>query len=512
MVTMARRFSILSLFLHLGCYWFLSIHTSTTLLSTYAFVTLPPPVMKSPHQCPLGETSTILLLEHQQPKQPRKRTLHRPRGSGEKRRRHRSANPLWSTLDENAGGGVARTNAVVKGSITVKKKSNNNKKINKRKGYKKWNKHNNSKEQNHSIILNYQIIQQENAEDVLSLVASQKGALSKIAAGGKLSSVNLSTAIHRLTKHVLSSNYRSHDDKNRNIDGSNSSNNSRSKILADPRFALLICSAAEALVESTEIGQQQFGGREMSTIAWAISKLNIAPPQSAMTVDDHSNVPIKVRQKSGDVRSIIFNVAKQRAQEGQHVSDNTMTNQASWIPKLSELCGMLVDLIVLKAMSLDRRSFRQLELSNLLYASATTDRGTEDTFDLVIDSMIESETNPDNTDMSKPQEWSIPLWCCAKSGITGPGERLMRFISSMLDTRQGFVEQFKPQELSNLAWATATILSKRDGNQPDNPTRQAALKICRHATKELVRRQGIGYKSQELTNSGTYCGMPSQHA
>ena len=160
-------------------------------------------------------------------------------------------------------------------------------------------------------------------------------------------------------------------------------------------------------------------------------------------------------------------------------------------------------MIAVKASTMDRVSFRQLELSNLIYSLATTDRVTEESFEFIIDSMIESESNPQNTDISKPQEWSIPLWCCAKAGITRPGERLMKFISSMIDTRDGFVEEFKPQELSNLAWATATILSKGDGPQPDDETRHAALSICRCTTKELLRRQGVGYKTQELTNSGT---------
>ena len=430
-----------------------------------------------------------------------------PRGGGGSRK---TCLPIWSRMNDNdttiaqaADQQQKRTNIQGINSSRAAKKKKSNKNAKKSLGNKN-NKKDPSPSQKFSYM-NKQIVSQENAQALLSLLASQKGVLSAVAGGGKLSSVNLSTAIHRLTKHILHSpsnrkqhynNNNSQQQQKENVDAGND----RSKILSDPRFALLVCCVAEAVVMSESNGQnssRNFGGREISTIAWSISKLNIAPPSRAMNIGDSANVQENVQQKSDEVRSIIFDIAKQRS-----TSSANGSNPSTWVPKLSELCGLIIDMIAVKASAMDRGSFRQLELSNLIYSLATTDRAMEESFDFIIDSMIESELNPKNTDISKPQEWSIPLWCCAKSGMTRPGERLMKFISSLIDTRDGFVEAFKPQELSNLAWATATILSKGDGPQPDDEIRHAALNICRCTTKELLRREGVGYKTQELTNSG----------
>ena len=431
-----------------------------------------------------------------------------PRGGGGSRN---TFLPIWSRMNDNdtaiteaADQQQSPTNVQGSNNSRVAKKKNSNKNGKKSFGYN--NKKNPSPSQKFGYM-NKQIVSQENAQALLSFLASQKGTLSAVAGGGKLSSVNLSTAIHRLTKHILHSpsNRKQHYNNNNRQKRQNENadaGNDRSKILSDPRFALLVCCVAEAIVMSESNGQNtfhNFGGREISTIAWAISKLNIAPPSRAMNIGNSANVQENVQQKSDEVRSIIFEIAKQRS-----TSSTNGSNPSTWVPKLSELCGLIIDMIAVKASEMDQGSFRQLELSNLIYGLATTDRAMEESFDFIIDSMIESESNPKNTDISKPQEWSIPLWCCAKSGMTRPGGRLMKFISTLIVTRDGFVEDFKPQELSNLAWATATILSKGDGPQPDDEIQHAALDICRCTTKELLRRQGVGYKTQELTNSGKH--------
>ncbi len=80
-----------------------------------------------------------------------------------------------------------------------------------------------------AIALNKKLIACENTEDILSLLASLPGALTKMAGGGQLNSVNFSTALHRMARFCSN---------NRAI---------RKKTLTDPRFALFICSLSEAM-------------------------------------------------------------------------------------------------------------------------------------------------------------------------------------------------------------------------------------------------------------------------
>eukprot|EP00536_Pseudo-nitzschia_multiseries_P003502 jgi/Psemu1/64177/estExt_Genemark1.C_540102 len=367
--------------------------------------------------------------------------------------------------------------------------------------------------------LNQKITQQETAEDVLKLLAATKGALSYLAGGGKMSTVNFSTSIHRIARHLTL------------YTSKNKPGNERSQILSDPRFALLICSMSEALLDGAEkvdshykpamnknnqspSGKVLFGARELSNIVWAIAKINIAPPNSVVPVDI-DNAEILLREKSKIVRSLIFDIAKQRASSG---SSSSASSASSWIPALSELCGALVDAVSAKALDLDPKRFQQQELSNLMWASATTQRPSESVFEYVVSSIIASaeqrkrvklcnENNPNNKDSIKnekgavPQEWSIPLWVLAKSGTDlGHEEELLPFVNDMMDNEPGFLERFKPQELSNSVWAAATIISKRP-QAAKGAASDAALGILRHTSRELVRRKGEGYKTQELANS-----------
>ncbi len=70
-----------------------------------------------------------------------------------------------------------------------------------------------------------------------------------------------------------------------------------------------------------------------------------------------------------------------------------------------------------------------------------------------------------------------------------------------MDRNDGeIVREFKPQELSNTAWATATLLSKRgsDASSSDAIEDEAALRIYRWVAKELGARVDM-FKPQEGT-------------
>lgn len=364
----------------------------------------------------------------------------------------------------------------------------------------------NWKYQNEFGILNKKITEQENAQDVLGVLASTKGALSSIAGGGKMSTVNFSTSIHRIARHVTQ------------YTSKNKPGNDRAVILKDPRFALLMCSAAEALLDGaekadfqykssiqgakSEDGRNFFGARELANVAWAIAKMNIAPPESVVKVDI-SNAESLLREKSKSVRSAIFEVAKQRATSGS----SSPSSSSTWIPALSELCGLIVDTVSSKSLKLDPTKFQQQELSNLMWALATTQRPNQEVFEFVISSIIASAERRKKPQKNKgkqkdltPQEWSIPLWVLAKTGTDlGHEEQLLPFVNDMMENEPGFLERFKPQELSNSVWAAATIISKRQ-QKPRGAASEAALGILRHTSKQLTERGGEGYKTQEVAN------------
>jgi hypothetical protein len=64
-----------------------------------------------------------------------------------------------------------------------------------------------------------------------------------------------------------------------------------------------------------------------------------------------------------------------------------------------------------------------------------------------------------------------------------------------------FRDAFKPQELSNTAWGVATLLSKKKKDHPTTETEErAALTILRHVAHAVSERAGE-FKTQELSNT-----------
>lgn len=244
-----------------------------------------------------------------------------------------------------------------------------------------------------NMQLNSKIVSQENSADVLSVVASTKGALTTVGGGGKLNSINFSTAIHRIAKYLA-------------FAWQNPEGNDRSKILSDPRFALLICGASEALggadVTDAHNDPLNFASREMSNMAWALAKLRIVPPKNVIPVDVTTNSKDRMNAKSKEVRAMVYEVAKQRASNGN-------VQNGAWIPALSELCGHLMDTISQRATLLDPKKFQLQEFSNLLWATATAKRSDESVVAFIVTSLIRGMEG-NKKEASRPQEWSNSLW------------------------------------------------------------------------------------------------------
>lgn len=261
-----------------------------------------------------------------------------------------------------------------------------------------------------NMELNKKITQQENAQDLLQLLAGTKGALTLPGGGGRMNSVNLSTGFHRIGKHLSYQNYSNNNKSNNNSKNANNSNNNvdegnnRSRILSDPRFALFCCAAAEALIGGPDIkdaaGQLiQFRPREMSNVAWAIAKIKIAPPKTALPVDVSENVVERLGEKSAQVRAMVYEVAKQR----QGIDTNKVT-ASTWIPALSELTGLIMDTISYRVMTKTKLVYQSQERANLLWALATAQRADSDVFALIVESLIQGVRASENSEC-RPQEW-----------------------------------------------------------------------------------------------------------
>jgi len=349
-------------------------------------------------------------------------------------------------------------------------------------------KHNNYRDDGNRQF-NQKLVQSGSADDLLDLIASHNRCLAQPQAGGSLNSINFSTALHRLARH---SSFASRE-----------SASVRASILSNPRFALLLASTGEALYGDTI----PFGGREICNMAWALAKLQIAPPLSVMPrADDNSRDALE--QVSTQVRQAVLQVAVDR-REGRSESDAT-----AWIPLLSQLAGHLVDYLQqFAAIKVEKEQFLQMqEMSNMMWASATANRANDQVFATIADRMMiqqrELLENKPEEECLKPQEWSNTVWAIAKSGISMDASVYV-YIADLVTHSEFFSQAFKPQEWSNLMWGTATSVSSmaRARNEVqqqdvDFPVlEKAALDIMRAGCRFIISRRAEWFKTQELSNS-----------
>lgn len=333
-----------------------------------------------------------------------------------------------------------------------------------------------------AIALNKKLISCDSTEEILSLLAATPGALTKMAGGGALNSVNWSTACHRMARFC------SYDQ------------DVRKKTLMDPRFALFLCGLSEAMAGmdfTTSLSDYQadnksgksggksssltFNSRECSNIAWAIAKIRLAPPQSALPLDlSQENQSVKMVETSLKCRSQVLEGARERTQ--------------LWIPTLSLLSGRLLDTISYMSIK-STAAFNTQETSNLLWSLATAQRADPDVFQHISLSLADNMSSATSV---KPQEFSNGIWAFATAGIDGTGqEKLIKYTAEALTDDPSYIDEWKCNEQSCACWGVATILSNKNQRLPEEDAH--ALTILRKVAA-AIRIRADEFKSQELTN------------
>ena len=322
--------------------------------------------------------------------------------------------------------------------------------------------------------INSEIVRAETPQEVLNAFASRGGAKG-LAGGGVFNSVNFSTCLHRLARVASAF----------NPDGAAAQAETRRGILSDPRFALLFCSAAEAIVGVDESisatasmtilqgagveervtklikrdggespMQVQFKPREVSNVAWAIAKLNFSPPASVFPLirsseypsDGDENIQVMSKEEiiidlvttSLKVRSQVLEVARERSA----IADPALKAQVKsrWIPTLSQLGAKVLDLIAafgmdLYASSSQPGSSSSQEVANALYSFATAGRADPPFFDVLAKRHFDvSAEMKEIGRMARPQEFSNSIYAFAKAGITGNRQReFVSYIATYLE-------------------------------------------------------------------------------
>eukprot|EP00977_Amphora_coffeiformis_P021310 scaffold9178_cov176-Amphora_coffeaeformis.AAC.6 len=308
--------------------------------------------------------------------------------------------------------------------------------------------------------LNRQLVQCDSADDLFQLLQKSPGALTKRGGGGVLNTVNFSTSIHRLARHSLQP-------------------KARTPILADPRLALLLAGVAEALAGEEALS---FSSREISNIGWALAKLRVAPPSSAMPVQTSPSSD-QIVSTAKDIRIGVMEASKAK-QPGEAL-------KPVWIPALSKLAGLILDDIGGRIEY--SKELKQQEMSNLLWAWATADRADPVVFGKVIRRMIAQDT-----DDRQPQEWSNAVWAFATARVYEGKAEMFDFLAHLMED-EAFVDGFKPQEISNTLWGCATLFSNAESEIPA-ATEQSVLRIIRSFAPRIVKR-AHHFKTQELSNA-----------
>lgn len=334
-----------------------------------------------------------------------------------------------------------------------------------------------------SKLLNQQIIKCEDAKCVLQVLQDTATALTAVAAGGTMNTVNFSTSIHRLARH------------------STQDRTARATTLQDPRTALLLAGLAEALDDPVTF---KFGTREWSNIGWALAKLRLSPPAQAMSLSSSGseNGTSQLTTSAVAVRKAVMQAAATRRETGQAAS------AATWIPALSQTAGVILDHIRCQVLEQEmaegpKKPFRMQEYANLLWAWATAGRADPIVFGTVIRSLMKQQRlifeSPDDDSEPFPQEWSNSVWAFATAQVYNGHEELLDFVAELMQRDAGFVDRYKPQELSNTVWAIATLLSNQ-ATPLTQSEEQSALVILRQCAKSLIRRVSA-FKTQELSNT-----------
>ena len=344
--------------------------------------------------------------------------------------------------------------------------------------------------------LNNEIIQATSFAKVLDVV-QRRAKLGQVGAGSVMNGVNYSTAIHRLASFCArGGNYFA----------------DRAVVLSDPRTALILASMVESLLVSSSSSSSSSGDvvetiqlqhREISNIAWALAKLKLPPPLTAMpALTSTSSVEDAMMESATTVRQLVVQAALERRNNSHAGQQQPQT--VTWVSALSQLAGHMLDYYTQSVIdgSVNLAPFRSQNLSNFLWALATAKRPNEEAFGMVAHKLIHKakESRMEGTFTCNTQEWSNALWSFATTQTYTGAEELMEFVAELLRTDPEPWDHNKSQEIANTMWGVATLLVKKPAPISEIE-RTAALSILRSLLTIVVDRQANGFRAQELANS-----------
>jgi hypothetical protein len=425
------------------------------------------------------------------------------------------------------------------------------------------NKNNQASATRNSKRINQKLVECPDATCLFHLLQSIPGALTRPGGGGALNSINFSTALHRLARHSVNSNDYTATRATILSDPrfallvaalaeamaqqTNNNNNTAATTTSTPPPN----NNAKTTTITTLVTTTLFSSREVSNIGWALAKLKVAPPIRVMAMAPDSNVALVETAQA--IRTAVWKTAQQRrVRSSIHANEEkealSSSSSSLWIPALSQLAGHLLDAIGSQFMgscttttattttatattttttlsssrSSSSSSFQMQEYANLLWAWATAGRANETIAQTVVQEMMLRQHEKNDKALLRPQEWSNSIWAMATAQIQCP--QLLDFVAHLLVLQASddddddnnsnnnnnpitFMDQFKPQELSNTVWGVATLLAQQQQQQQQqNVSRTseqaaAAVTIVRVAA-QCVRRRGVAdFKTQELSNT-----------
>ena len=333
--------------------------------------------------------------------------------------------------------------------------------------------------------LNSQIVQCQDASQVLQLLQSTPNALTRKAGGGALNMVNFSTLVHRLARHSLKP-------------------QARAPLLKDARFALFLAALAEYMLPNndSELGsakRAKFKSRELSNTAWGLAKLRVVPPATALPLQTNAQeTEAAMEATAREIRECVLESAKAR----RNNPNSVQSTSAPWVTLVSKLAGLILDDVRFHAKQGVGKnaqvSFQQQEIANILWAWATSGRAETQFFGDMVLELIQIQKRESGQPLN-PQEWSNSIWACATAGVYHNHDTLLEYVATTMENDGDFVARFKPQEISNTLWGVATLLSKKEGALTE-VEQTNALKIERILVQAIVQRSLDDFKTQEVTN------------
>jgi hypothetical protein len=154
------------------------------------------------------------------------------------------------------------------------------------------------------------------------------------------------------------------------------------------------------------------------------------------------------------VRQAVVQAGQQRGQG--------RVDPSVWTPHVSVLAGRILDHIGMVTQTTlttptstvnnnNRKLFKEQALANLLWAWATAGCADAQVFAQVSERMrlLQRQSNSNDT-LPQPQSWSNTLWAFATARMYQGQEELLECVANLFHDHPDFVQQCKPQGMSNM--------------------------------------------------------------